>query len=103
MTVITRKEAAYAHLASFAKGEHVVIGGRGRTCEEAVIAFPQTYTANRETVDDAYLVAQVTRSGGHATISVQSLLSGRFHIEHDARHQWNGEQTWFDEAGYATA
>jgi hypothetical protein len=101
---LTREEAAYAYLASFAKDEHVIIGGRGRSCDEAVITYPQTFPSHRETPADAYLVATVTGiggNGGNATISVQNLLSGRFHIEHDGDHRWNGEQTWFDADGYA--
>lgn len=102
-TTLTREEAAYAHLASFKEGERVVFGGRGHGCEEAFIRHPQRAAIGSDLMADAYLVAVVTGiggDGGWAMISVASLLSGLFHIEHDFDHQWNGEQTWFDADGY---
>ena len=102
-TKLTRAEAAYAHLASFAKGERVVIGGHTLHSSEAVIKHPQTFPDNSAAIEGAYLVAAVSGIGGEggwAEISVADLLAGQ-HVEHDGEHQWNGNLTCFDAAGYA--
>ena len=98
---LTREEAAYAHLASFTGGERIVIGGRRHVlCDEAVVEYPQACPGDSGALADACLVAAVT-GGARVQISVADLLSGSRHIEHDSRRQWDGEQTWFDEAGFA--
>ena len=95
-TNLTRVEDAYAHLASFARGDTVNIAG---------LAFGQFGTVTLPQQDDgddlsrAWLV--VDGDGVETAVTVASLLSGEFTIT--ARSgAGSGRVRYFDEAGYAT-
>ena len=81
---LTRAEAAYAHLASFAKGDQVVVSGRGYALE-GTIATPQQ---DARRMERAYLIVTGTGTypdgnGGwikthvECVITVSRMLSGR--------------------------
>jgi hypothetical protein len=105
---LTREEAAYVHLATFARGERVTVSGRGYALEGAVTT-PQRDGAN---LRRSYLAVTGTGTfpdgqGGwdhrpvEAVITVAMMLGGRcFTVTRrgdpdNVRH--------FDEAGYARA
>jgi hypothetical protein len=106
-TELTRAEAAYAHLASFKRGDKVDVGGR-RFFLPGTVTTPQQ-DAHR--ITSAYLVVTGDStvpdgSGGWrteptmVTVTVASLLSGRHTITtlDDAKA---GNVRYFDPAGYA--
>ena len=92
---LTRAEAAYAHRASFKRGDVVDVGGKSFFQPGRVI-YPQQPGRN---MDEAYLM--VEGCGIHTHVTVKSLLSGKHTITSRADAK-AGNVRYFDEAGYAT-
>lgn len=92
---LTRPEAAYAHLASFQRGDEVDLAGR-RFFLAGVVTTAQQ---DAPRLEGAWLT--VHGYGHEATVKVLDLLSGRYTITAlaDAKA---GDIRYFDEAGYAT-
>jgi hypothetical protein len=91
---LTRAEAAYAHLASFRRGDVADVTGRGWFQPGVVI------TAQRDVEDDitrSYLA--VEGCGAVTIVTVALMLSGRFTIT--SRDAELGRTRYFDEARYA--
>jgi hypothetical protein len=95
---LTRAEAAYAHLASFQRGDTVDITGR-RFYMPGIVTQPQQPGA---TIEDAFVVVSGTpaTNGARQTVRVRDLLSGDRTITtwDDAKA---GNVRYFDAAGYA--
>jgi hypothetical protein len=66
---LTRAEAAYAHLASFQRGNRVIVDGR-----EARVVYPQQDPEGPRGIEAAYLM--VTGYGTETHVTVRSLLDG---------------------------
>lgn len=94
---LTRAEDAYAHLASFAKGDAVDVGRRyGDFFQPGTVITPQQH--DHADINRAYLV--VTVCGVETRVTVGSLLAGRLTITSIADAK-AGNVRYFDEAGYA--
>ncbi len=91
---LTRPEAAYAHLASFQRGDQVDVGGRAFFQPGRVI-YPQQPARSME---EAYLM--VEGCGIQTHVTVKSLLSGEFTIT-SRTDAAAGEVRYFDPVGYA--
>lgn len=91
---LTRAEAAYAHLASFQRGDTVSVIGH-RIFVPGTIAVPQQ---DGDTLEDAYVVVAGTSAtnGARQTVRVSDLLSGDRTIT-----SWTDLVRYFDEASYA--
>ena len=92
---LTRAEAAYAHLASFQRGDEVDVGGR-RFFQPGTVTIAQQH--DHADLNRAALV--VEGCGVVTRVSVASLLSGRYTITSraDARA---GNVRYFDAATWA--
>ncbi len=92
---LTRAEDAYAHLASFQRGDQVDVGGRS-FFQPGTVTTPQQH--DHSDINRAYLV--VTGCGVETRVTVGSLLSGKHTITSldDAKA---GRTRYFDPAGYA--
>jgi len=99
---LTREEAAYAHLASFQRGDVVDVGGRAFFLPGIVTTAQQ----DARRITSAYLVVTGTRHDGDESrtvevkVTVASLMTGRHTITRldDAKA---GNIRYFDPAGYA--
>jgi hypothetical protein len=91
---LTRAEDAYAHLASFAKGDVVDLSGDGFFQPGTVVA-PQEMAGG---IEDAFLF--VRGCGAVTAVRVADLLEGTFTItlQNEAAR---GNVRYFDPAGYA--
>lgn len=94
-TKLTRAEDAYAHLASFQRGDTVDVGGRSFFQPGTVTTVQQHDWSD---INRACLI--VTGCGVETKVTVGALLSGRYTITSlaDAKA---GNTRYFDEAGYA--
>jgi hypothetical protein len=87
-------EAAYAHLASFRRGERVVIGGRN-FYSEAVVTAPQCDVG--PSIERACLIAtDLLHPEVQTRVTIHLLLTGARYIEHDDGRKWDGSVTRFD-------
>jgi hypothetical protein len=91
---LTRAEAAYAHLASFQRGDKVDVGGRS-WFQPGIVTTAQQ---DGGSIEGAYLM--VEGCGVQTKVTVASLLSGKFTITSLAGAR-DGGTRYFDEAGYA--
>ena len=93
---LTRAEAAYAHLASFRRGDTVDVGGRS-FFQPGTVTIPQRH--DHADINRAYLI--VEGCGVQTRVTMATLLSGRHTVTSldDAKA---GNVRYFDPAGYAT-
>jgi len=99
-TKLTRAEAAYAHLASFKRGDTVDVGGRS-FFQPGTVTAPQKTGERPECarrIECAYLT--VEGCGVETRVTVTSLLSGKHTITSRADAK-AGNVRYFDAAGYA--
>ncbi len=87
---LTRPEAAYAHLASFQRGDQVDVGGRAFFQPGRVI-YPQQPARSTE---EAYLMVEGCGIQTHVTVTGEFTITSRT----DAAA---GEVRYFDTVGYA--
>jgi hypothetical protein len=91
---LTRAEDAYAHLASFQRGDMVDVAGP-RFYQPGTVTTAQQDGAG---ITRAYLV--VTGCGTETRVTVASLLSGKYTITSEAE-RGTGKVRYFDAVSYA--
>lgn len=107
-TALSRTEAAYAHLASFAKGDRVVVSGRGYDLEGTVTRQQQ----EARNIRRAYLIVTGTGTlpdgdGGWRQVPVQcvitvgKMLAGRCFTLASVADAAAGNWSYFDSATWA--
>ncbi len=96
--ILTRAEAAYAHLASFQRGDTVDVAG-DRFFMPGIVTQPQQ---DGPTIEDAYLVVSGTpaTNGARQKVYVRDLLHAARTITTWADAA-TGNVRYFDQAGYA--
>jgi hypothetical protein len=92
-TKLTRAEDAYAHLASFQRGDKVDVGGR-RFCQPGTVTTAQQDGTG---INRAHLI--VTGCGVETRVTVASLLSGKHTITSQAE-RGTGQVRHFDAVSY---
>jgi hypothetical protein len=92
-TKLTRAEDAYAHLASFQRGDTVDIEARG-ICYPAVVMVPQQH--DYADINRTHLI--VSSNGTTIWITIGLLLAGQYRI---TLRTEAGNVRYFDRAGYA--
>ncbi len=106
---LTREEAAYAHLASFAKDERVIVNGRNYALE-GTVTTPQRDGAN---LRRSYLTITGpgtfpdgeggwTQRPVELVLTVAMMLGGRCFTVATAADAAAGNWRYFDDAGYVT-
>jgi hypothetical protein len=92
---LTRAEDAYAHLASFQRGDKVDVGGR-RFYQPGIVTTAQQH--DYADINRAYLI--VTGCGVETRVTVGALLSGKHTITSQAE-RGTGQVRHFDAVSYA--
>jgi hypothetical protein len=95
---LTRVEDAYAHLASFQRGDEVTVAGLAFS-QPGIVTLPQQDDHTGD-LTRAWLV--VTGCGVETAVTVAELLSGEFTITRLADLLAGRGVRYFDEAAYAT-
>lgn len=101
-TKLTRAEAAYAHLASFQRGDTVDVGGRSFFMPGTVTIPIAKPMQDVPVLEDAYVIVSGTAAtnGARQAVRAGDLLSGDRTITSRADAK-AGNVRYFDAAGYA--